>query len=401
MSTLTKFSFFTFSRPPNSERKHAANRNNSTYHAKSRDPSSDRADVPEQLDQAPDTSRVIVMGGADGAGAAARSRREAARDDNIRRQLQLRREERAQNKENTTLNMQRKNTSFYRSGASLNRSKSPRDALPPRRERTRAQVKRMKTELISRAKTKDHIRERNMRRFIAVPQDRRQREPVDLELYKIEQQMHIYLQTKGMDVNTSDFSKLRPRSRADDTTLNSTSRSDTVLKSAKSASKSAKTNTTMNDTRRSLPPWHRKEYVLNKREADMYHKINQVYRNDRLRENRENAFLKKVENLQVEEWKRLWGQYERKLRERDHKRALQQQQLADVRQKYSDERWGRIASFPVNRITQHNEEDRHGYGLPADLNEPPAEYVPKVVTDRRPKEVSECYACRTSTKKLF
>ena len=312
-------------------------------------------------------------------GAATRKPRETARDEHIRRQLRVRREERDATARDASPGMQRKNTTFYRSGMDTSGA-----GMAPRRERTRAQVNRMKTQLITRAKTKDYIRERNLRNFVAVQPDPRHKENVDLELYRIEQQMHIYLQTNGIEVNHGDFSRLRPQSRVD-TTLNST------MKSRKSALKSAKNNNnqSLNESKRSIPPWHRKEYVLNKREAEKYQKMNQVYRNDRLRENRENVFLKKVEALQVEEWKRLWGKYDRKLRDRDEKRMLQQQQLQDVRQKYADDRWDRIARFPVNRVVVHDEADRHEYGLPADLNEDPVEYAPKVATERRPKEVSE------------
>lgn len=320
-----------------------------------------------------------------------RSQRDAARDEQIRQQLQQRREERRRKEElRIAPSMQRKNTTMYRTNNALDTTLSPRGGLAPRRERTRAQ--RLKTELITRAKTKDHIRERNLRNFVTGQHDTRPKDPIDIELYRIEQQMHIYLQTQGIEVNTSDFSKLRPRSRVD-TTLNSTNRNDTTLKSAKSSRKSAKKaagahNTSLNDSKRSIPPWHRREYVLNKREADMYQKINQVYRNDKLRENRETAFLKKVEALQVEEWKRLWGEYDRKLRDRDSRRMLQQQQLQDVRQKYADDRWDRIARFPVNRVVVHDEADRHEYGLPGDLNEDPVEYVPKVGSERKPNDVS-------------
>ena len=91
----------------------------------------------------------------------------------------------------------------------------------------------------------------------------------------------------------------------------------------------------------------------------------------------------------MEEWKRLWNQYDRKLREREEKRNYQQQQLQDLRQRYADDRWDRISKFAVNRIVQHDETDRHGFGLPAELDEDPNEFAPKTTGDRRPKDVNK------------
>ncbi len=56
-----------------------------------------------------------------------------------------------------------------------------------------------------------------------------------------------------------------------------------------------------NDNEKRLPPWLRKEYVLNKKEAEKYRKITSVYGDEtnKFRKNRENQFYKKLEEVSL------------------------------------------------------------------------------------------------------
>ena len=303
---------------------------------------------------------------------------QADRDEHIRRQLALGHSNKAgilRKKSSRSRMDDAATTTSYRTDREGTKS-----IIVPRRERTRMQVNRARSELISRAKSKDDVRVRRTRNIVAVPTSQGTRkEKIDRDIYKLEEQMRIYLQMNGMTTSADEFDAV---SRVSGTTF-ATSRASSPAK---------KKRNPYTDPKRTIPPWHRKEYVLNKRESQMYQHISKVYGNEKLRQNRENAFYKKVEALQLEEWNRLWEEYERKIRERDNKRKKQQVQLQHVRNKFTDDRWERIAKFPVNRIPVHDEDDRHDYGLPKELNENPEEYIPRVGTVAKPKDVS-CVCC--------
>ena len=64
------------------------------------------------------------------------------------------------------------------------------------------------------------------------------------------------------------------------------------------------------DPRRTIPPWHRQEYILTKREAKKYKEIKSVYgMTDEERKKREEQFYKKMEVMQLQEWSQSHQQY--------------------------------------------------------------------------------------------
>lgn len=296
--------------------------------------------------------------------------------------------------------IQKKGPTFYKNkldetATSVSFKTDREKSIAPRRERTRAIVNRARSELISRAKTKDDVRMKRTRNFVAVPVDRShsRAERIDREIYKLEEQMNIYLQMHGINVNSAEF----------DTASRFTGVSfDVSRATSRASSPRKKRRNPYTDPKRMVPPWHRKEYVLNKRETDMYQHVSKVYGNEKLRRLREENFYKKVEALQREQWYKLWDDYERKLKERDYARKRHMDQLKNVRDKYTDDRWERIAKFPVNRIPLQDEENRHDYGLPVDINEDPEEYVPRVGHSQKPKEVCCLLFCQKYVcKKIF
>lgn len=346
--------------------------------------SSNASEIKENIVDPPKTSRTIYFG--PNTTARSKSRLQEDRDNHIQRQL-LGGGGTNYNKNGPS--MQKRGTSLYKSRGDddLNTTytfrsdrENTKSVIAPRRERTRANVTRARSELISKAKTKDDVRLRRTRNFVAVPVDNthHKKEKVERDIYKLEEQMRIYLAMQGINMNGDEFDA-ETKTNASFAT-NATSRVGSPKK--------RKANNPYLDSKSSVPPWHRKEYVLNEREADMYKNISKVYGNEKLRRNRENAFYKKVEALQLEQWHRLWDEYERKLRERDNNRKKHLGQLKNVREKYNDDRWERIAKFPVNRIPVQGEKTRHEYGLPSDLNEDPDTYIPRVGATHKPKDVS-------------
>ena len=99
------------------------------------------------------------------------------------------------------------------------------------------------------------------------------------------------------------------------------------------------------DAKRHIPPWHRKEYVLNRRETNMYQHISKVYSSDKIKKNRQNQFYKKLLELQLEHWRQEHDAHHRK-HQKCHEQQLQQQkQLKRLRNKSVTHILGRLLCY--------------------------------------------------------
>ena len=78
-----------------------------------------------------------------------------------------------------------------------------------------------------------------------------------------------------------------------------------------------------------MPPWHRKEYVLTKREAEEYKRINTVYGNKttKTRTARQKQFYETLENMQLKKWQQDHQDYQRKQIKRKESKQRQALQL--------------------------------------------------------------------------
>lgn len=151
-----------------------------------------------------------------------------------------------------------------------------------------------------------------------------------------------------------------------------------------------------------------KEYVLNKRETDMYLKLRSVYGGevDKSKNVRQQMFYKKIEQVQLEKWKLEHEEYKkRKQRERMSKER-QIRQLKRVRERFEVEQARRFRNqFVTGKILEHEWQTSQVYGLPDEVHTDPQYAVklksktkkPKPQFDRRKKfEVN-----KKKYKKLF
>ena len=78
-----------------------------------------------------------------------------------------------------------------------------------------------------------------------------------------------------------------------------------------------------------MPPWHRKEYVLTKKETEEYKRINIVYGNKTkiMRRTRQKKFYENLEKIQLEKWRQDHQEYQRKQRKRKESKYRQAYQL--------------------------------------------------------------------------
>ena len=115
----------------------------------------------------------------------------------------------------------------------------------------------------------------------------------------------------------------------------------TFAKSAASAKVKSKRNlnrgTTPFGSQRNLAPGLKKELVLTLRETEVYRTIHSVYDDEKSRKNRLNQFMRKLQRLQLEQW-RLQAEEERTREYRKEQKKLEQtKQLKYVREKFDDE----------------------------------------------------------------
>ena len=89
--------------------------------------------------------------------------------------------------------------------------------------------------------------------------------------------------------------------------------------------------------RQNVPPWQKKEPVLTLRETEIYRAIHSVYDDEKSRKNRLNQFMRKLQRLQLEQW-RLQAEEEHANERRKEQAKLQQsKELKDVREKFDEE----------------------------------------------------------------
>lgn len=126
------------------------------------------------------------------------------------------------------------------------------------------------------------------------------------------------------------------------------------------------------DPMRTIPPWHRKEYVLNEREVDMYNHLKVIYgdRTTSFKKSRQLEFYEKLEKLQQNEAKKHNSFLRDKKKQRERAKLKQQRQLKFVRDKFEEEQVSRFRNqYVTTRILQHEWTTRHVYGLPEDLRD--------------------------------
>ena len=248
-----------------------------------------------------------------------------------------------------------------------------RNILPPRRERTR-------TRLLLKAKTEQEIRKSTLNLSKSPVKE-------DPDKYTIPDAVVVYLGDAELERSVAVVDEKPPAQKELEEDL---SKDRAMYDSAI-------------DPWRNIPPWHRKEYVFNKREADKYQEIHDVYgHGEEDLTQRERDFYDKVEKLQIEAWRRRHRTYyDNQVRglERKHK---QQKQLKGVRGKFEEEQVRRFRSqYVTNRILQHEWTSRHVYGLPEDVGGE-AEFRAKLRPQNvRPKEVFDTKEHNTNNVKRY
>ncbi len=141
---------------------------------------------------------------------------------------------------------------------------------------------------------------------------------------------------------------------------------------------------------RKIPPWHRKEYVLSERETSMYKHISKVYDNEKLKKKRRNAFYQRVLDLQLEDWKRLHKEFQKRIKQKDLSKYEQQKQLKRLRDQFEEEQVQRFQTqYVTSRILAHEWSTRHAYGLPEDINE--SHYQAKLKNHYKPPKTEFRY----------
>ena len=151
------------------------------------------------------------------------------------------------------------------------------------------------------------------------------------------------------------------------------------------------------DPLRKIPPWHRKEYVLTRNEVDMYNHIHDVYGNGDHKKVRAKKFYDKLEELQLEKWKKGWDKELDKRLRMDNTKRNQQRQLKHVRDKFEEDRYKRYMSqYVTTRVLDYEWATRHVYGLPEDINEDPQN---KVKLKRRKSRIGQTFDTDVQHKK--
>ena len=253
------------------------------------------------------------------------------------------------------------------SPSSVQRRNTTTFMLPPRRERTRAKMRKEQTQQqMQRAAS-------NIKARVKSGKD---------DKYTVDDAVNIYI---------TDF--IRSKSRIDGSEgspLASPDREKTVYDS-------------YIDPMRYVPPWHRKEYVLTERESKKYKQINGVYgHQDKRVEQRQAHFLQKLEDIQIEKWRRRHEEYYHKQVKAAETKNKQQQQLKHLRDKFEQEQVRRFQTqYVTSRILEHEWSNRHLYGLPEDIGDEP-KYNSKLKRKKQqPKETFDTMKQRERNKKMY
>ena len=111
-----------------------------------------------------------------------------------------------------------------------------------------------------------------------------------------------------------------------------------------------------------------KEYVLTKKEAEMYLHLQNVYGSEAYRQQRKEWFFKKLTEVQLQELQQQAAERRRKQARREESRKRQYRQLANVRRKFRKEQMHRFRTqYVTSRVLEYEREDRDLYGLPGDF----------------------------------
>lgn len=223
----------------------------------------------------------------------------------------------------------------------VQRTRTTTFVLPPRRERTRIKLQRALTQ-------------QQLRRSASNVNKPRSNE--DSDKYTIEDAINIY---------ASDFVHSKTKTNLDgqvesDKKQNGPEQEKTIYESPI-------------DPMRTVPPWHRREYMLTKRETYKYKEIHRVYgHEDKRVKHREEQFFQKLEDIQIEKWRQKHREYYSKRVESTQRKNQQQRQLKRVRGKFEKEQVHRFRTqYVTSRILAHEWSDRYVYGLPEDIGDEP------------------------------
>ncbi|XP_060063616.1 uncharacterized protein LOC132544066 [Ylistrum balloti] len=177
-----------------------------------------------------------------------------------------------------------------------------------------------------------------------------------------------------------------------------------ALKSAsgKKRPKEFKKAFTVFATRSKQPPWHENEYVLNRREAQIYQGIKQVYDKPTAKKARQREFMKKLEQFQVEMAKHQMNELQQKETKKYMDKMRQANQLKELRQRFEDEAWHRFhTQYVTSRVLEHEKMNRFQYGLPEEPDGEP-EYAVKLKRKKKnPKVIIDGKQLSKINKKRF
>ena len=154
----------------------------------------------------------------------------------------------------------------------------------------------------------------------------------------------------------------------------------------KNNKKSTKTSQNVDEKVRKIPPWRRKEYILNKNETRMYRHIKSVYGNDKTTAERQNHLFRKLEKVQNDEIKRYNQTQQRREKQQTESVKRQTTQLLRVRKKFEAERQKRWQTqYVSNKVLEMVRVKSDAYGLPADTAYSADAKVNEAKPKRRPK----------------
>ena len=109
--------------------------------------------------------------------------------------------------------------------------------------------------------------------------------------------------------------------------------------------------------------------LLNKREANMYRHISNVYGNENLRDRRKNDFYRKVLEIQLDRLREIHEEYRNIQNKKYESKMHQKQVLKRLRDKFDDDQVKRFRTqYVTSRVLEHEGVDRHEYGLPENIN---------------------------------
>lgn len=177
-----------------------------------------------------------------------------------------------------------------------------------------------------------------------------------------------------------------------------------ALKSAngKKRDKEFKKAFTVFAVRSKQPPWHEKEYVLNRREAQIYQGIKQVYDKPTAKKARQREFMKKLEQFQVEMAKHQISEMQRKEAKKNQDKARQANQLKELRQRFEDEAWHRFQTqYVTSRVLEHEKMNRFQYGLPEEPDGEPEFAVKLKRKKKNPQAIIDAKQLSKINKKRY